>query len=111
MASELRRVQFITSELSPVQWSKVRRPVKKSTKEWPLQGRPVKRQVEKKTRDDDKKNVGNVYKPKEWMDVVDHLEGMREVVKSVSVVLWRSDQQAHVGTSSEKDEGMKTRCS
>ena len=43
------------------------------------------------------------------MDVVDHLEGVREAVRSVSVVLWRSDQQPHVGTSSEKDEGMKTR--
>ena len=28
LASEVRRVQFIASELSPVQWSKVRRPVK-----------------------------------------------------------------------------------
>ena len=28
LASELRRVQFTASELSPVQWSKVRRPVK-----------------------------------------------------------------------------------
>ena len=45
------------------------------------------------------------------MDDVDHLEGVREAVRSVSVVLWRSDQQPHFGASSKKDEGMKTKCS
>ena len=41
------------------------------------------------------------------MDVVDHVEGLREAVRIVSVVLWRSDQQPHVETSSKKDEGRR----
>ena len=45
------------------------------------------------------------------VDHLEHLEGVREAVRSVSVVLWRSDQQPHIGTSSKKDEEMKTRCS
>ena len=44
------------------------------------------------------------------MDDVDHLVGVHEAVRSVSEVLWRSDQQLHLRTSSKKDEGVKMRC-
>ena len=44
------------------------------------------------------------------MDDVHHLEGVREAVRSVSEVLWRSDQQPHLETSSKKDEEVKMRC-
>ena len=44
------------------------------------------------------------------MDDVDHLEGVHEAVRSVSEVLWRSDQQPHLETSPKKDEGVKMRC-
>ena len=46
------------------------------------------------------------------MDDVDHLEGVQEAVRSVSVVgevLWRSDQQLHLEASSKKDEEVKRR--
>ena len=58
-----------------IQFSEVRRPVKKSTMEWLPQERSVKRQVEKVTSDDDK-NVGKVGEPRVWMDDVDHLVGV-----------------------------------
>ena len=41
------------------------------------------------------------------MDDVDHLEGVHEAVRSVREVLWRSDYQPHLGTSSKKDEETK----
>ena len=47
------------------------------------------------------------------MDDVDHLEGVHEAVRSVSVVgevLWRSDHQLHLEASSKKDEEVKRRC-
>ena len=47
------------------------------------------------------------------MDDVDHLEGVHQAVRSVSVVgevLLRSDQQLHLEASSEKDEEVKRRC-
>ena len=76
-----RRIQFI----------EVRRPVKKSSMQWLPRRRPVKRQVEKverpvsrKTSDYDRK-VGKVKEPRVTMDDVDHLAGVREAVKSVSV--------------------------
>ena len=47
------------------------------------------------------------------MDDVDHLEVVREAVKSVNVVgevFWKSDQQLHLEASSKKNEEVKKRC-
>ena len=47
------------------------------------------------------------------MDDVDYLESVHQAVRSVSVVgevLWRSDQQLHLGASSGEDEEVQQRC-
>ena len=44
---------------------------------------------------------------------VDHLESVYQALRSVSVVgevLWRSDQQLHLGASSGEDEEVQERC-
>ena len=69
----------------------------------------------KTSTDDRGKQVDEVEieQPVVTMDDVDHLESVHQAVRSVSVVgevLWRSDQQLHLGASSKKDEEVKRRC-